>query len=47
MKTGDQFTDWAIELQSIAQNGLKCGHDVFDRERYEQIRQIAAEMMTV
>ena len=46
MKTGDKFTDWAVELQSIAQNGLKYGHDVFDHERYEQIRQIVAEMMT-
>lgn len=45
MKTNDQFTDWAIELQSIAQNGLKYGKDVFDKERYEQVRQIAAEMM--
>ncbi|KRL89976.1 NUDIX hydrolase N-terminal domain-containing protein [Lactobacillus kalixensis] len=45
MKTNDQFTDWAVELQSIAQNGLKYGHDVFDKERYQQIREIAAQMM--
>lgn len=45
MKTNDQFTDWAVELQSIAQNGLKYGHDVFDKERYQQVREIAAQMM--
>lgn len=43
MKTNDQFTDWAVELQSIAQNGLKYSHDVFDRERYQQVREIAAQ----
>lgn len=46
MKTGDQFTDWATELQSLAQAGLHYGHDIFDKERYEEIRKIAIEMMT-
>lgn len=46
MKTGDQFTDWATELQSLAQAGLRYGHDVFDLERYQRIREIAVEMMT-
>lgn len=45
MKTNDQWTDWATELQSLAQAGLHYGHDVFDRERYQRIRQIAGEMM--
>ncbi|RVU70402.1 MULTISPECIES: NUDIX hydrolase [Lactobacillus] len=45
MKTNDQFTDWAVALQSVAQNGLKYGKDVFDRERYQQVREIAAQMM--
>ncbi|MBW7986199.1 hypothetical protein E0700_05345 [Lactobacillus helveticus] len=42
MKTGDKFTDWAVELQSIAQNGLKYGHDVFDHNgmnRFVKLRQ--------
>lgn len=38
---------WAEELQSIAQAGLFYGKDCFDRERYERIREIAAEMMSV
>lgn len=45
MKEWDKFTQWAIELQSIAQNGLTYGHDKFDLERYQQVREIAAEMM--
>ena len=36
---------WAVELQSLAQAGLTYGRDVYDRERYERIRAIAAEMM--
>ena len=36
---------WARRLQGIAQNGLTFAKDPFDRERYEQIRAIAAEIM--
>ncbi|WEV42810.1 NUDIX hydrolase N-terminal domain-containing protein [Lactobacillus sp. ESL0684] len=42
----DELINWAVELQSIAQNGLEYGHDRFDLERYERIREIASEMMT-
>ena len=42
---GDQVVEWAKELQSIAQAGLHYGHDKFDRERYQRIRDIAADMM--
>lgn len=45
MKKIDKFTKWAIDLQSIAQDGLEYGHDRFDKERYNQIRTIATEMM--
>ena len=45
MKQMDQITEWAVELQSIAQDGIQYGHDRFDRERYEQVRKIATEMM--
>lgn len=41
----DQFTKWAQDLQSIAQAGLRYGKDVFDCERYEEVRKIAGEMM--
>ena len=46
MKTNDQIANWAMDLQSLAQAGLRYGHDVFDRERYEEIRRIACEMMS-
>lgn len=35
-----------IRLQSIAQCGLAYAKDVYDRERYEQLRQIAAQMLS-
>ena len=41
----DKIAEWAEELQSLAQAGLYYAEDVFDRERFERIRQIAAEMM--
>lgn len=45
MKEWDKFTQWAIDLQSIAQDGLTYGKDKFDLQRYEQVREIAAKMM--
>ena len=39
------WIEWAIELQSLAQAGLTYGKDVYDKERYERIREISAEMM--
>ena len=38
------FLTWTKDLQSIAQAGLYYGKDVFDRERYEKIREISAQM---
>ena len=40
------WLNWAVKLQAIAQAGLTYGKDVYDRERYEQIREIAAEMIS-
>lgn len=45
MDKNEKWLQWAVELQSIAQAGLFYGKDVFDKERYEQIRRIAAEMI--
>ena len=45
MKEADKLVEIAIELQSIAQAGLHYGRDDFDRERYQRIRDIAAEIM--
>ena len=41
----DQWLDFAMRIQSIAQAGLTYGKDPYDQERYEILRQIAAEMM--
>jgi ADP-ribose pyrophosphatase YjhB (NUDIX family) len=39
--------DWARQLQAIAQSGLAYEEpSVYDRERYEQVRRIAAEMIS-
>ena len=45
MKYSERWLDWAAELQSLAQAGLYYGKDVYDRERYERIRHISAEIM--
>ena len=45
MKSHLPWLDWAVELQSLAQAGLTYGKDRYDRERYERIRTIAAEML--
>lgn len=42
----EKWLKWAIELQSLAQTGLTYTKDVYDRERYERIREISAEMLT-
>lgn len=41
----DKIVEWAKELQSLAQAGLWYGKDEFDKERYQRIREISAEMM--
>ncbi|MDD3335091.1 MAG: NUDIX hydrolase [Eubacteriales bacterium] len=45
MEKRDPWLDWAVELQSLAQAGLYYGKDVYDRERYQRIREIAADML--
>ncbi len=43
----DKWVDFAIRIQSIAQAGLQYGKDKYDKERYEELRRIAAEMLSV
>ncbi len=43
---GGRWLKWAKELQFIAQAGVTYSHDPFDRERFERIRQMAAEMVS-
>lgn len=45
VKEMDQIVEWAKELQSLAQAGLFYGHDKYDKERYQRIREISTEMM--
>ena len=40
-----RWTDWARELQALAQAGLEYSKDPFDRERFQRIRDISAEMV--
>lgn len=41
----DKWLEFALRIQSIAQAGLEYGTDKFDRERYAELRKIAAEMI--
>ncbi len=36
---------WASEIQAISQNGLTFAQSEFDKERYQQLQNIAANMM--
>ncbi len=40
------WLDWAVELQALAQAGLYYGKDPFDIERFQRVRDIAAEMLS-
>lgn len=40
-----EWLSWARQLQAIAQSGLTYANDPYDIERYESVRQLAAEMM--
>lgn len=46
MENNEKWLQWAVELQSIAQAGLFYGKDEFDKERYQRIRDITAEMIS-
>lgn len=40
-----QWLTWARDVQAIAQNGLTFCQNPYDRERYEQLRKLAAQMI--
>ena len=42
----EPWLKWAIEIQSIAQCGLAYTKDMYDKERYDQLRNIAVEMLS-
>lgn len=45
MTKTDKWLEWAVRLQALAQNGLAYTTNAFDKERFEEIRQIATEML--
>ena len=45
MENRNKWVEWAVEIQSLAQAGLAYGRDQYDMERYERLREIAAEMI--
>ena len=48
MATTDEMTvlTWARKVQAIAQNGLTFAQDPFDRERYTQLQELAASIVS-
>lgn len=42
----EPWLSWAIEIQSIAQSGLAYCKNIYDIERYERLRDLAAEMIS-
>ena len=45
MDQKQKWLDWAVELQALAQAGLFYSKDIYDIERFQRIREIAAEML--
>ena len=41
----DKWLEFAIQIQSIAQEGLQYARDSYDLQRYNRLRHIAAEML--
>ena len=41
----DKLVKWAMEIQSLAQIGLRYTENTYDIERYERLRDISAEMI--
>lgn len=42
----DKWLEWAKQIQSIAQAGLTFTNDMYDKERYEQLRTLSIEIMS-
>lgn len=40
-----KWLNWAKQMQGIAQTGLAYSKDVYDKERYEQLRMLSLEIM--
>ena len=42
-----KWLEWAKEIQFIAQAGIEYSPDPFDRERFERLRELAAEYLRI
>lgn len=42
----EKWLEWAIRIQSVAQNGLTYSKDKYDLERFQQLRELSAEIMS-
>lgn len=47
MNNNDRITEIALELQSITRNGLSYVKDKYDKERFEIISDLAAELLSI
>ena len=47
MEQRDNWLSWAVELQGLAQAGLYYSPDPYDRERFQRIREISAQMLAM
>lgn len=45
MHSNPKWLEWGRELQAVSQIGLAYSHNIYDTERYEQMRALAAKMM--
>lgn len=44
--TNQELIRWAQQIQALTQNGMAYTSNPFDQQRYQQLRQIAEEMMS-
>lgn len=42
----DKWLEWAKQIQAISQAGLTFTNDMYDKERYEQLRTLSIEIMS-
>src|SRR6476659_1554970 len=47
MTPAEQIALWSDKLRDMAATGLKYTQNIYDRERYEAIQQIAIEMLAL
>ena len=41
----DKILDWAMKIKSISQIGLAYTKDPYDKERYQQLEEVATQML--